>query len=82
MKEITTMEKQYKVVHDFKDLEDKNQRIYRTGDLYEGKMTEERLAALTTKNNAIKEVLITEMINEEKKNAEKPKAKSKKAKAE
>lgn len=58
------MKKQYKVVHDFKDLEDKNQRIYRKGDAYEGQPTEERLAALTTKNNAIKEVLIVEVPEE------------------
>lgn len=58
------MKKQYKVVHDFKDLEDKNQRIYRKGDAYEGQPTEERLAALTTKNNAIKEVLIAEVPEE------------------
>ncbi|MFR3733777.1 hypothetical protein [Enterococcus casseliflavus] len=58
------MKKQYKVVHDFKDLEDKNQRIYRKGDAYEGQPTEERLAALTTKNNAIKEVLIAEVLEE------------------
>lgn len=58
------MKKQYKVVNDFKDLEDKNQRIYRKGDAYEGQPTEERLAALTTKNNAIKEVLIAEVPEE------------------
>lgn len=78
------MKKQYKVVHDFKDLEDKNQRIYRKGDAYEGQPTEERLAALTTKNNAIKEILIAE-VPEEKEAAdldEKPKAKGKAAKAE
>jgi len=78
------MGKQYTVVHDFKDLEDKKQRIYRKGDVYEGEPTEERLAALTTKNNAIKEVLIAE-VSEEKEAAEpaeKPKAKAKKAKAE
>lgn len=83
------MGKQYTVVHDFKDLEDKKQRIYRKGDVYEGEPTEERLAALTTKNNAIKEVLIAEVSEEkeadEKEAAEpveKPKAKGKKAKAE
>lgn len=58
------MGKQYTVVHDFKDLEDKKQRIYRKGDVYEGEPTEERLAALTTKNNAIKEVLIAEVSEE------------------
>lgn len=64
------MGKQYTVVHDFKDLEDKKQRIYRKGDVYEGEPTEERLAALTTKNNAIKEVLIAE-VSEEKEADEK-----------
>jgi hypothetical protein len=64
------MGKQYTVVHDFKDLEDKKQRIYRRGDVYEGEPTEERLAALTTKNNAIKEVLIAE-VSEEKEADEK-----------
>lgn len=64
------MGKQYTVVHDFKDLEDKKQRIYRKGDVYEGEPTEERLAALTTKNNAIKEVLIAE-VSEEKEAGEK-----------
>ncbi|MHC5248816.1 hypothetical protein [Enterococcus sp. LJL90] len=55
------MTKKYQVLHDFKDLQDDKQRIYRKGDFYEGKPSEGRLAELTTKNNAIKEILIAEV---------------------
>ena len=58
-------EKEYVVVHDFKDLKDEKQTIYREGDIYTGDSSETRLAELTTTNNAIKKVLIAESIDEE-----------------
>ena len=57
-------EKEYVVVHDFKDLKDEKQTIYREGDIYTGDSSETRLAELTTTNNAIKKVLVAEVIDE------------------
>ena len=53
-------EKQYKVVHRFKDLQDNN-KIYRPGDIYdsEGK-SQERIKELSTTKNKIGRVLIKE----------------------
>lgn len=53
-------EKQYKVVHRFKDLQDNN-RIYRPGDIYdsEGK-PQERIKELSTTKNKIGKILIKE----------------------
>ena len=53
-------EKEYVVVHDFKDLKDAKNTIYRKGDTYKGDSSETRIAELTSEKNAIGQVLIAE----------------------
>lgn len=56
------MSKEYKVLTQFRDLQDK-ERIYNVDDIYEGAQTAERLAELSTTNNKIGKVLIEEVKN-------------------
>lgn len=55
----------YRVVHDFKDLQDKN-KVYRTGDNYptpaNKKVSDERLNTLLSKNNRLGLAVIREVV--------------------
>ena len=61
--------KQYRVTHDFKDLQDKN-KIYRAGDAYptpaNKKISAERLEQLSSKKNKLGIQLIEEVKTESK----------------
>lgn len=63
------MSKQYQVVHDFKDLQDKN-KIYRAGDSFPSpankKVSAARIAELSGKNNRLGLALIQEVKSETK----------------
>lgn len=51
----------YKVISPFLDLEDKDQRKYKVGDEYKGKVNKERLHTLTTSENAYGRPFIEEV---------------------
>lgn len=63
------MSKSYRVIHDFKDLRDKN-KIYRAGDAYPNpankKVSAERLKQLSTKENKLGVQLIQEVKDDSK----------------
>lgn len=59
------MNEKYVVIYPFKDLKDKDKKIYAKGDRYSGSVAQERLQELTTKNNKIGTPLI-ELEKEEK----------------
>lgn len=64
------MSKEYKVLTQFRDLQD-NDRIYNVDDIYEGAQTTERLSELSTTKNKIGKVLIEEVETVVKDNSDK-----------
>lgn len=61
----------YKVISRFKDIEDKNKRVYEVGEEYKGKTNKERLHTLSTANNVYERPFIEEIKEEPKKETKK-----------